>query len=103
VPVGAGVVVLVVVVVGALVVVVVGAVTVALVVIGGEVNVGPADAGKPTVVLTPVRCRFGEGGAAGWRLTVLALRAGAAAEAGCELEFAWTGAAATWRCPGWWR
>jgi hypothetical protein len=41
-------------------VVVVGAVAVTLVVAGGTVNVGPADAGKPTLVPASVGCPFGE-------------------------------------------
>jgi hypothetical protein len=63
---GADVVVADVVVVGALLVGVVVGVT--LVVVGGEVKVGPAEAGKPTPVLPRVRCPgFGDFGAARWR------------------------------------
>jgi hypothetical protein len=69
------------VVVGAPLAVVVGAVAVTLVVGGGEVNVGPAEAGKPTVPAL-LGCCFGAGGAARWRLAGLALRADVVVGAG---------------------
>ena len=80
--------------VGALTLVVVGAtvvVGVALVVVvvvlgvvgaGGEVNVGPADAGNPTLPAL-LRWGFGAGGTAGCRLTGLDLGAGVDAATGC--------------------
>jgi hypothetical protein len=71
VPVGAVVEVVLVVVVAGVVLVVLGAVVGALVVIGGEVNVGPADAGKPTAPV-PVCC-FGAGVVEVRRLTGFAL------------------------------
>lgn len=72
----------VVVVVGVLPVVVLGAVVVTLVVVGGEVNVGPAEAEKPTVPAL-LRCCFGAGCAAGCRLRGADLLPGAAARVGC--------------------
>jgi hypothetical protein len=93
VPVGAALVMLlVVVVVGAALVVVVCVLGI-VVVAGGEVNVGPADAGKPTVPAVLCFC-FGARGAAGCGLGDAAFGAGVAAPAGCGAEPTWICAAA---------
>jgi hypothetical protein len=55
------------VVVGVLAVVVLGGLAAVVVAAGGEVNVGPADAGKPTLPELVVGGRFGAGRGAGCR------------------------------------